>query len=275
MGVIVAVALFTAAAAAQQLTPLPLEPIKERGQGISAAYEGWYRNADGSFTLLIGYFNRNRTEALDIPVGPNNRVEPGGPDRGQPTHFLPRRQWGVFTVRVPKEFGNQKLTWTIVANGEKNEIPMSLHTNYEVMPFKDPAMGNLPPVLKFDANGPAFQGPPVGTAQTLTATAGQPTPFVFYASDDAHVDPGAVGRGGGNAAPVTVFLSKFRGPGAVRFADPRPRVALNENGRVETTATFATPGEYVIRVQANDNSGEGGGGFQCCWTNAYVTVAVK
>jgi hypothetical protein len=37
--------------------------------------------------------------------------------------------------------------------------------------------------------------------------------------------------------------------------------------------TFDTPGDYIL-VQANDVSGEGGGGFQCCWTNAYVAVKV-
>jgi hypothetical protein len=35
------------------------------------------------------------------------------------------------------------------------------------------------------------------------------------------------------------------------------------------------PGEYVLRLQANDASGEGGGGFQCCWTNVHVGVSVK
>src|SRR6266700_2134269 len=88
---------------------LPLEPAKDSGQSITGAFEGWYANADGSFTLLVGYFNRNQKEILDIPVGPNNRIEPGGPDQGQPTHFLPRRQWGVFTITVPKDVGDKKL----------------------------------------------------------------------------------------------------------------------------------------------------------------------
>ena len=44
-----------------------------------------------------------RSQELDIPIGPNNRIEPGGPDMGQPTHFLPGRQWGMFTVPVPKD----------------------------------------------------------------------------------------------------------------------------------------------------------------------------
>jgi hypothetical protein len=46
-------------------------------------------------------------------------------------------------------------------------------------------------------------------------------------------------------------------------------------GKTTTTATFSRAGEYMLRVQGNDSSGEGGGGFQCCWTNAYVKVTVK
>jgi hypothetical protein len=273
-------ALSTLAGAGQSpaQTPggLPLEPVRERGQGVTPSYEGWYPNADGTFTMLLGYFNRNRTETLDIAVGPNNRVEPGGPDRGQPTHFLPRRQWGVFAITVPANFGTQKLTWTLVANGEKNEIPLTLHPNYQIQPFKDPAMGNTPPVLRFEPNGRALQGPPIGIAATRTATVGQPMPLEFFASDDAHEEPGRQARGGEKPQPpVTVFLSKFRGPGTIKFSNPRPEVAFAADGRVSATATFSAPGDYVVRVQANDNSGEGGGGFQCCWTNAHVAIKVR
>jgi hypothetical protein len=42
-----------------------------------------------------------------------------------------------------------------------------------------------------------------------------------------------------------------------------------------TTATFSAPGEYVLRAQVNDTSGDGGGGEQCCWTTAHVRVNVK
>src|SRR5688572_13198897 len=100
--------VLSAAGNAQQL---PLEPIKERGQGVFPVYEGWFKNADGTFTFLVGYFNRNTKEAVDVPVGPDNKVEPGAADQGQPTHFEPRRGWGVFTVTVPKDFGTKKLTW--------------------------------------------------------------------------------------------------------------------------------------------------------------------
>src|SRR5262245_58430902 len=122
--------------AAQQL---PLEPNRERGQSVTPAFEGWFRNADGTTTLLIGYYNRNSKEAIDIPVGPNNRIEPGGPDMGQPTHFVPRRQFGVFTITVPRDFADKKLTWTLTANGETIAVPLSAHVAYEVAPYRDAA----------------------------------------------------------------------------------------------------------------------------------------
>ena len=72
------------------------------GQDVTPAYEGWTANPDGTFNLFFGYLNRNYVEELDIPIGPNNTIEPGG-DRGQPEHFYPRRQSFVFKVVVPKD----------------------------------------------------------------------------------------------------------------------------------------------------------------------------
>ena len=86
--------------------PLPgqlpgVEPLHDSGQDVTPAFEGWFKNADGTFELLFGYNNRNLKQELDIPIGPANRIEPFGPDAGQPTHFAARRGWGVFTVKVP------------------------------------------------------------------------------------------------------------------------------------------------------------------------------
>ena len=46
-------------------------------------------------------------------------------------------------------------------------------------------------------------------------------------------------------------------------------------GKATTTATFSEPGEYWVRAQVNDASGDGGGGDQCCWSNVHVKVIVK
>src|SRR5262245_31597223 len=128
---------------------LPLEPLHDSGQSVTGAFEGWFKNPDGTYSILIGYFSRNLKQELDVPIGPDNHIDPGGPDRGQPTHFLPRRQWGVFTIIVPADFGDKKLTWTLTANGKATTVPMGLHRDYEVDPFRDAAEKNTPPVLKF------------------------------------------------------------------------------------------------------------------------------
>ena len=51
--------------------------------------------------------NSNWLQEFDVPVGPDNSIEPGGPIQGQPTHFYPRRNPFLFTIRVPKDLGNQ------------------------------------------------------------------------------------------------------------------------------------------------------------------------
>jgi hypothetical protein len=255
---------------------LPLEPTKERGSSITPAYEGWFENADGSFTMLIGYFNRNLKQTLDIPVGPNNRIEPGNPDQGQPTYFEVRRQWGLFSIRVPKDFGTRKITWTIVANGETQTVPFTLNKSYAIEPYKESGMGNTPPRLRFSAGGQVFTGPPLGIAQTLTGTVNQPVVIRFWGEDQRGPleEAGGRGRGGAAAPSFTASLHKHRGPGEIKFENARPS-ANRETGEVSTTATFSAAGDYVVRVQLNDASGDGGSGFQCCWTNVHIRVTIK
>ena len=275
IAVLLATSVVAAYAQGSQGT-LPLEPAKERGASITPAYEGWYQNPDGTYSILFGYFNRNTKETIEIPIGPNNRIEPGNVDQGQPSYFEVGRQWGVFTIKVPKDFGTKKLTWTIVSNGETQSIPFALNKAYNVSPFKDLVMGNAPPSLAFSQGGAKVSGPPTGIVATLTGRANEPVTFSVWVEDVKGSDQGAnAGRGrGGNLPIATVSLHKYRGPGTVTFDKPR-LPAAKQGDMVSTTAKFSAPGEYVIRVQANDESGEGGAGFQCCWTNAHVKVTIE
>jgi hypothetical protein len=261
---------------------LPLEPLHEAGASVTGAFEGWFKNPDGSFSLLLGYYNRNLKQELDIPIGPNNQIEPGGPDRGQPTHFLLGRQWGMFAVKVPSDFGDNKITWTIVANGQTMVIPASLKADYEISPFAEAAIGNTPPVVSFEERGPSVQGP-LGLEAQRTAKVGNPFALPLWVSDDAKLTTSSGARPRNLGPPVTVTWSKYRGPGNVTFTKERPDVEKIErkdsaaafNGKATTSATFSEPGEYILHVHANDYSGEGGGGFQCCWTHAQVKVTVQ
>jgi hypothetical protein len=269
--VFLGIAAVTALGLVVDARQLPLAPVRESGQGVTPAFEGWYQNSDGTYSLLIGYFNRNSKETLDIPVGANNRIEPGGPDQGQPTHFMTRRQWGVFTIKVPKDFGDKRLTWTITANGQTNSIPVGVIKGYQVEPYLEAAQKNEPPKLQFDPKGQTYYGPPMGIAATFTGTVGQPVTITGTATDGGENDPD-LNPIQLKQPPVSVSLSKFRGPGAVTFAEARPK--LEKDGRFTSNATFSAPGDYIVRVQANDRSGEGGGGFQCCWTNAHLKVTI-
>jgi hypothetical protein len=258
---------------------LPFEPAHDFGQSITGAFEGWFPNSDGSFSILLGYYNRNLKQDLEIAPGPDNRIEPGGPDYGQPTHFHPGRQWGVFTIRVPKDFGDKKLTWTLTANGKTTTIPMSLNPLWEVEPLRE-ASGNAPPFIGFSDSGPWVQGP-AGQSKSLTTTLPEPADLTVWVADDATLPlAGARPR----TPAVIVSWSKFRGPGTVTFANTRPAVEKADfkappsakfMGTAHTSATFSEPGDYILRVVANDWSGDGGRGFQCCWSNAQVNVSVK
>ena len=104
------------------------------GQTIAPAYEGFEENPDGTFNLVFGYLNRNYEEVLDIPIGPANSIEPGGPDQGQPTHFYPRRNPFLFSIRVPADFGSKELIWTLTANGKTEKAYASLKNDYQIDP---------------------------------------------------------------------------------------------------------------------------------------------
>ncbi len=255
--------------------------MPEKKTGITGAFEGWFKNPDGSFSLLLGYFNRNDKEELDLPIGPDNRMEPGGPDLGQPTHFLVGRQWGLFAVKVPANFGENKITWTLAANGKTSVIPASLNKDYEISPFREEAVGNTPPVLSFDESGPTVQGPLGFTISRMTSVA-DPLSLTVFVSDDEKWTTLSGAKPRNLGTPVSVRWVKYRGTGAVTFTPERPPVEKTEprggakfSGKSTTTAKFSEPGDYVLHVVANDYSGDGGGGEQCCWTFGDVKVSVK
>ena len=234
----------------------------DRGQSVSPVYEGWYALPDGSIAASFGYFNRNHVEEVRIPVGPENRIQPGAADQGQPTHFFPRRHIGVFVITIPA--GTQgDVTWTLTSRGETLEIPVNLDSDYLIEPHRaaaGPSPGNTPPVLRLDPEAAEAEGPR-GMVWERTATVGAPLALDVRVADD--------GLGSGRDEPeLAVRWRKFRGPGPVTFGEEGPAVA---DGGASTTAIFDEPGDYVLYVVATDGSRQGN---QCCWTNGYVRVRV-
>jgi hypothetical protein len=254
---------------AAQETPIP----HDSGQSISPSFEGWYRNSDGTYSLSFGYMNRNYAEEADVPVGANNKFSPGPDDRGQPTHFLPRRQVGIFAVVVPKDFADNKtntLTWTLAVHGQTIAIPGHLRPEWEIDAMREATSGNTPPSIRFAPDGPVGQGPR-GVSASMNVTLPAPATLQVWATDDGvSKSERAAPRSG--VPPVSVAWSKFRGPGTVKFAADVLKV---ESGKATTTAMFSEPGEYVLRLHAWDESGRYAGGFQCCWTNGFMRVSAS
>ena len=332
---VIAVGCWVVVGAGQQVplpthNPLPLEPLGNVNEAIFPAFEGWGPHKDGANVILLGYYNRNKEQEIDIPIGPNNKIEPSGPDYGQPTRFETGRKHGVFAIQVPKDFGTKRLTWTITANGQTSVVSFGLNPAYWIDFFQNTANENEPPVIKFAENGPTMTGPPRGIAANLTGSPWKPVELKFWAADkpakssasegagrgaagrgrgdgdaargrgrgaDPSVaiiggqvitsrgGPGGGGGGGGagrgNAPPADIRISwhKHRGPGDVTYDTDEIRLMNKGDANLfleaKTNAYFSEPGEYILRAQVNDQSGDGGGGDQCCWSTAHVKVTIK
>src|SRR5689334_7813135 len=147
MGVVIlALGVLFAAISQPATAQLPFTSPKASGQSVSPAYEGWYKNPDGTFTMSFGYYNRNATEVVEIPIGKNNFISPGAQNQGQPSEFQPRRHWGVFGVVVPANFGTKEVVWTLTFRDVTYAIPGTLHKNWQIDALEGEASsGNTPP----------------------------------------------------------------------------------------------------------------------------------
>jgi hypothetical protein len=252
------------------------------GQNIAPVYEGWEQNADGSFTLVFGYFNRNWEEEIDLPIGADNAIEPGGPDQGQPTHFLPRRNRFLFRVRVPQDFGKKELVWTLTSHGKTERAYASLKPDYFIddtvimsnngaagMGGTDSSLiGNKPPTLKVDGG------------KRRTVKAGDSIALVATATDDGipklrgmqRLNPSFASRFTVDSATgLRLSWFVYRGAGAVAFDPPQAKVwedtrdgggspwsygwrtpPLPADNQWNVRATFREPGTYVLRCLAHD-----------------------
>jgi hypothetical protein len=259
------VAVCSGEARAQQLPTAIPQTKWASGQDIVPYFDGWIRNSDGTIDLVFGYFNRNWEEELAIPAGPDNAIEPGGPDRGQPTFFLPRRQGWVHRVRVPKDFGKQVITWTITVNGKTNKAYGELLPTEEITERIVMTRGNLnpgegdpnkPPALTIAPVQGATMSTPVSVA-AMVQDDGLPKPRVPVVRPKSASDATKIQAQANSSAPtrprgLTVSWMQLRGPAKVTFGAAGPTPVAE--GKVATSAQFPQPGTYVLRATANDGS---------------------
>ena len=264
--------------------------VHDRGQNVVPVYEGWERNADGTFTMVFGYFNRNREEEPFVPVGQNNMFEPGDADRSQPTHFYPRRQQFMFRVAVPKDFGEKELVWTLVSNGRTDKAYGSLLPGYEIgeVVYEQ----NRGRTLLHSPSEPVNQPPSIILLSDPQATLTLPEMLnlTVAITDDGlpalpprrrtrAAERPSTGPGRPSSSPADQAVVRLepewrlgvtwvhhRGPGTVTFDPMRQPIADGKTSPVVARASLSEPGVYVLRAYADDG----------VLTNSVdVTVSVK
>ena len=230
-----------------------------RGQNIAPVFDGYEVNPDGTYTLWFGYFNRNQDEFVEIPIGPDNRFEPGPADRGQPSHFVPKWQKSVFKMVVPKEFDKQKLTWWLTTHGKTESVVATLNP-YSIIDRKKTTIEgttgeNVAPTVTLS---PTSQTVARSATATLTVTA---------TDDGLPVNPRTKKPEG-----LSVRWRKFRGPANGRATFVPPASALVD-GRASSEVSFSEPGQYLIQGVVDDGSLYVG--TYCCWIGTEATVVVQ
>ena len=225
--------------------------------------------------MVFGYFNRNWEEQPVIPIGPNNSIEPGGPDQGQPTLFFPRRNKFVFRVRVPKDFGNKEVVWTLTVHGKTERAYGTLKPDYKLdlriiqanMTCRwastiRTSRRTCPPVVRLDGD----------TRRTVKVE--EPLALTAVVTDDGVSNRCRRRRAATRTRPRWVCASRGSSTG-VRGTGSRSTRAVqgvpgqeatagthhghrdgrrrpSPDGKFPVTVTFGAPGTYVVRVLAHD-----------------------
>jgi len=197
----------------------PLAPPNSHGNFVAPYFDGYFTNEDGTHTLSFGFMNRNDEDLIEIPLGPNNFIEPREFDGMQPTTFPvvsyggfggPRER-GVFGITIPADYEGD-VWWTLTTNGVTTKVPGRIQTTrkgligfeaaYE-MSFTPQAEGSLRPAISFSENGPQAIGVKgLEAPQRLTTSVGRPVEVRFWAFD----------RGERELREVNMTLWKYQGP---------------------------------------------------------------
>ena len=220
-------------------------------------------------------------------------MTPAEIDQGQPTHFYPRRNPFLFTIRVPADFGEQELVWTLTTHGRKNRVYASLRADYRMDPqvmstevggafgsLNDRLRTNLPPELTVE--GDMHRHVKVGEPVQLVAFANDPDNFpprsersrVPENLDQLYSTRG-VGSSVVSGAPgLRLTWIVYRGPARhVTFAPEQQKAWMDSrawanspwsppyilpepppDNRWVIDVAFDEPGSYVLRAVASDGS---------------------
>ena len=278
----------------EHLRDYPLAVRGATGEAVAPFFNGWIKNEDGSIQMIFGFANQNREAAQDVPLGPNNKIEPAKYDGGQPTHFpvysrggfVGIQERGAFAITVPADEADTEVVWTLTSGGKTYSVPgRATSTAYE-MSAGERALGSLKPAIRFSTNGPESIDVEGIYASRINTTVGTPVNLTAYVQDRGN--RAAYPENEMMAYPLGTEWLLHQGPAVPEFDNARitgreraraggESGASGNNGweEVSTSVTFPEAGDYVIRFRV-DNFQAPDSQFDnvCCWSNAYVPVTV-
>ena len=276
----------------ERLRDFPLATPGASGEAVAPMFNGWVRNEDGSVTMIFGFANLNRETTVDVPLGPNNKLEPAQFDGVQPTHFpvynrggfVGIQERGTFGVTVPADMANIDVVWTLTSGGKTYSIPGRAKSPAYELSAGEAAAGSLRPAIRLSEGGEEsinevgiYSEPKVvsvGESLTLSAQIQDRGIRYGYEGVEPYYAPGSEWLL--HQGPAVPDIETARISGRKRAQEDPDSNTTNAWYDVSTELTFPEPGEYVIRLRA-DNFLATDSKFDnvCCWSNAYFPVTVN
>lgn len=217
-------------------------------QPVYPAYDGFLKNADGSYTLAFAYFSHNAS-VVTIPPGQANRFGPEPGDRMQPTVFKPGH-WRFQCVMVVGPEFDGKLGWTLsYAGTTTGTSEHMLQSNWNLVEGAA-ELGKID--FATVPRGVCLNRPPTVRLLGVTVRRDRPATLAARVGEDLNlfgsVHDEGLPRGGGLVAK----WARVSGPAEVTFT---PATAANvysaPGSRVR--ARFSAPGRYELELAASDS----------------------
>jgi hypothetical protein len=224
------------------LAAAPIAAFAQQNQPIYPVYDGFVKNADGSYTLSFAYFSHNANEVTIAP-GATNSFAPTPGDRMQPTTFLPGHWRFQCVMVVPPDFDG-KMKWTLAYGGvTTGTSEKMLQSNWNLFDREGgAALGRLD-FAKLP-KGVCINQAPTVRVLGVTANPKNPPTLSVGVNEELNLFGSAHDEGLPRGKGLAVEWKMLKGPGTVKFTIP---------GSARTKAIFSAPGIYELELTASDS----------------------
>jgi hypothetical protein len=215
------------------------EASAQRNQPIYPAYDGFLKNADGTYTLAFGYFSHNG-EDVSIPPGQDNTFTPDPGDRQQPVVFKPGH-WRFQCVMVVSADSAPHVRWKLTHAGTTTGTSeRMLQSNWNLVEGAA-ELGRID--FAKAPKGVCLNRAPTVRLLGKTARKGEVT-IDASTSEELHLFGSVHDEGLPRGRRLMVEWRMLEGPGKATFSHP---------AAARTRVSFSAPGKYVLELTGTDS----------------------